>query len=490
MRKLLVASQKGGVGKTAVSLNLAATSARMGTRVLLVDGDPLGGISEALALVSLPSGHEIKGREILRQMKVDLPGSVVTVFPGLDILCPYDGTGCTDDEFARVLGLFRTSSLQETYGCVILDTPPFLGANPGQLLNSCEEFLLVMQAEPLAYRTYPAFSALIQRSCNSSEMKKGGILLTLAEGDEPGGRWERELRGRLGNQIFPQVIPYEEEIPQAHLEQILTPTGNPALVAIYKQLVQILKLTQESSRSSRESNRGTLKTLLLASTMIKEVRTERTERTERTGRSDLIETFAEFPQKAVPETVPPDGDTPFPRRRTPTTSFPAPQESAWKPADNEAQDTFEAPEPFDSPPREPKSKPASRGALRIPSQLLPEDSAQAGSPAKTNGSQTKEPRETTSSSRTKKANSNEQIRPTWGLVWVGLAILFGVSLRFIPVPNWVLPLLVGVGVAAVVVVVMLFLYSSPAVSQPSSDPKKGRKSASAVRRRLKLPEKK
>src|ERR1700722_6588362 len=50
VRKLLVASQKGGVGRTTTSINLAAAAALAETRVLLLDADPLSSVSAALNL--------------------------------------------------------------------------------------------------------------------------------------------------------------------------------------------------------------------------------------------------------------------------------------------------------------------------------------------------------------------------------------------------------------------------------------------------------
>ena len=91
MRKLLVASQKGGVGKTTTSINLAAAAAMAGARVLLLDADPLSNISTSLNLAEHP------GRQPLRQSGIELPGMLVSnVLPGLDVLCPYEDGGCSD----------------------------------------------------------------------------------------------------------------------------------------------------------------------------------------------------------------------------------------------------------------------------------------------------------------------------------------------------------------------------------------------------------
>src|SRR5262245_50895983 len=79
VRKLLVASQKGGVGKTTSSINLAAATALAGSRVLLLDADPLSNISSALQLDRHPQ------RLSLREAGTDLPGVLCCgVLPGLD----------------------------------------------------------------------------------------------------------------------------------------------------------------------------------------------------------------------------------------------------------------------------------------------------------------------------------------------------------------------------------------------------------------------
>ena len=125
--------------------------------MLLLDADPLSSIS---SLLNLGQHGE---RQTLRQAGLDLPGVLVSnVIPGLDVLSPYEDGGCTDDDLDELLALVAAPGFQECYGCLIVGTPPFLVANPGQLLATCDEFILVMRSEPMAYRTLPAFLELVQ----------------------------------------------------------------------------------------------------------------------------------------------------------------------------------------------------------------------------------------------------------------------------------------------------------------------------------------
>jgi len=245
VRKLLVASQKGGVGKTTTSLNLAAAAVQAGTRVLLLDSDPLSSISGAINLTAHPR------RRVFRQAGLDLPGAVVCdVIPGLDVLSPYDEGRCDDDDFDHLVALLCSPAVEERYGCLVVDAPPFLGANPGQLVRACDEYVLVMRAEPMAYRTLPAFLELIQRNRTAEHnIQMRGILLTLGEGEPAGDRCERELRGRFGARILPHAIPFEEEVSQEALFGRIVTHSNPAsrVSREYAAVVAHLKLAEKKT---------------------------------------------------------------------------------------------------------------------------------------------------------------------------------------------------------------------------------------------------
>ena len=242
VRKLLVASQKGGVGKTTTAINLAASAARAGTHVLLLDADPLGRIGEALHLAEHPQ------RRTLRQVGVDLPGVLVCdLAPGLDVFCPYEAGPCTDADLDDLLRLTDAPPFQDSYGCLVIDSPPFLGTNPAQLVQACNSLVIVARAEPSAHRTLPAFLELVQRSRGEKTVRMHGVLVTLPDEGVQGGRWERELRGRLGGKALPQVIPFDEAVVQASEKgRILTQAlpDSPAAVQ-YLLLTEALKLADD-----------------------------------------------------------------------------------------------------------------------------------------------------------------------------------------------------------------------------------------------------
>lgn len=451
MRKLLVASQKGGVGKTTTAINLAAAAAQGGGRCLLFDADPLSTIGTSLNLLQSPR------RKPLRELG-ELPGVIVSdVVPGLDVISPYDDGGCSDEALENLLQAITAPALQECYGSLIVNAPPFMGTNPGQLVAVCEQLVLVMRAEVLAYRTLPAFLELVQRSARKPHgIEMRGILLTLPEGEPPGGRWERELRGRFGGRVLPQVIPHDAEVVRAQEQGLIALQANAQSSAAlqYRHLAQALGLLEKSRGGSAAQ---AIAALAQAASALEPGSTA-----ERSYRADaLAPGRVPKPEKSEP---------PMPSRPRPEPT-PAGERGGLSPAA-----VVEAPRRL---PRRsgviPTVPPATAPSAPVaPSRSLPAVRPAAVAPATP-------------------AASPPMSRPPSTVMWIATAVATGVGLRFLSELKAFLPLAVGMGVAALVVFALRTLslrqpqpaLAPPPAPVPESPPPAARPSPqSEVARRL------
>jgi cellulose biosynthesis protein BcsQ len=413
VRKLLVASQKSGVGKTTTSINVATAAALAGTRVLLLDADPLSSVAAMLQLGAHPN------RRTLREAGLDLPGVLVCdVAPGLDVLSPYEDGHCSDADFDDLVRLIDAPQFAASYGCLIVDAPPFLGANPCQLVGACDGLIVVSRAEPLAHRTLPAFLELVQRSQGIRPVKTHGILLTLPDGESPGGRWERELRGRLGGRALPQVIPFDEEVTRAFEAQRIAVAASPECPAAvqYHRLAESLKLAADPLPLKKAAGAAPL--LAAAAALLEPVGAG--------ARSDAygLPSVPKKPGRNALEEIP-DDDLPTDVDLDLEPDMPSFSGMASVPAPSLTLPAF---------------RPPASARIRIE----PAPAAAEAKPAR---------------SAPKRPAGLAAVRP-W-LLGVGLAAAVGIGLRFIELPSFMLPIAVGLAVTAAVVLALRVILTAP-----------------------------
>jgi chromosome partitioning protein len=450
VRKLLVASQKGGVGKTTTSINLAAAAAMAGVRVLLLDADPLSSISTSLNLAEHPR------RQSLREAGIALPGVLVCdVIPGLDVLSPYEDGGCSDDDLDQLFALLASRAFQEGYGCLLVDTPPFMGASPGQLLATCDEFVIVMRAEPMAYRTLPAFLELVQRQktpAGNRAIKMRGILVTLPEGEQSGGRWERELRGRFGTRILPDIVPYDDVVNQSRLfGQIVGHEHRQSPVAeAYHALAESLELASASRDSTARPSAAS--TLLLAWASLKP-----------------------SPPAVRPAPIPAKAPSPAPLfaaapggLRTPPTKAPPPPVEPVEPLDQEEVDLAEDMAPdldeldahiLDQAASVAPLPPIAPSAALEPLAPLPAPPPVRPSSFRSNPRPVEPRAPAPAPVKVARAPAPTSRGFPIGVrfLLVGVALTIGLGLRFLDLPDAMIPIIVGLAVAVVVILGMVYL---------------------------------
>lgn len=211
MRIMTVASQKGGVGKTTVSLNLGFALAKRGWRTLIVDSDPQGAIG--LSLSRKLSGARglaeyVAGRHSLPQLLSATRLPELSLLPVGQIAVqdtPGFGAVLSDGRIFRDLGA-EASAL---FDVVVIDTPSgFQGITLGALRAS-SHVLSPVQAEPIALRSLSQLlevvSSLREEGC---EVELLGLLLIMMQMRQSSSlSVADELWAELDDLVFQTVIP-------------------------------------------------------------------------------------------------------------------------------------------------------------------------------------------------------------------------------------------------------------------------------------------
>lgn len=184
-QRIVVASQKGGVGKTTVALHLALAFAERGHPTLLVDLDPQGGIGHVLARgdTALPGLAD-------QLMGVVSPSEAVcrTRVPGFSLLPRgrLDPTEVVEFELAlRAPGVLASAleAHEPHYDYIVLDTPSGLGMITRAALSVAQWALVPTQAQPLGMRSVSQVLRVVEHvaATENPRLRLLGILPTMAE---------------------------------------------------------------------------------------------------------------------------------------------------------------------------------------------------------------------------------------------------------------------------------------------------------------------
>jgi chromosome partitioning protein len=181
MKSLVIVSQKGGVGKTTLALNLSFALARLGFRVALVDGDPQGAVGHSLRGAADSPG--LAGYVAHQGLSGSLLG---TRIPELSILPigavpPHQ----VPDFYARVAdGQLYRALLGElsAFDLVMIDTPSGFNGSTIGAMRAADMALSPLQAEPVALRTFPQLlSAVGALREEGSRIELVGLVLCMLQ---------------------------------------------------------------------------------------------------------------------------------------------------------------------------------------------------------------------------------------------------------------------------------------------------------------------
>jgi chromosome partitioning protein len=207
-----ITNQKGGVGKTTTSINLAAALAQKGLRTLLIDLDPQG--NATLSFVD-PAVLERSAYELLIEPMVAVEDVVArTAYEHLDIIGARIALAKAE---AKLMGEFdshfrlkdKLASVQERYDYIVIDTPPTLGILTVNALVASTHLLVPIQS---SYYALEGTDDLLDtyekiRARPNPELQFMGVVITIDDKRTILARdIRRQIREVFGDKVFRTTI--------------------------------------------------------------------------------------------------------------------------------------------------------------------------------------------------------------------------------------------------------------------------------------------
>ena len=246
-----VFNQKGGVGKTTTTINLGASLAELGRRVLLVDFDPQGGLSLGLGV----NAHALPLEQTVYYALMTPTASVETIIlkslvPGLDFLPANRDLGTAETTLGAEIGgqqyLKRAlTALRDYYDVILIDCQPTMGQLTINALVAADEVIVPLQCEYFALHGFIELKGNLDKVKNflNPKLKLIGILATMYDKKTSHNRQVLErILEQFPADVFETIIAKTIRFPETTVvgEPITTYASTSDGAASYRRLAREL----------------------------------------------------------------------------------------------------------------------------------------------------------------------------------------------------------------------------------------------------------
>ncbi|MGE0472639.1 MAG: ParA family protein [Nitrospirales bacterium] len=248
MKKIIaIANQKGGVGKTTTSVNLAAALAMSGEKVLLVDLDPQANASSGVSVEATDGSiYECLMQRSFND-KVILPTDIngLWIIPSKADLVGAEVELAAVEDREGVLKCVLTDINIKGYDYIVLDCPPALGLLTINALVAASDLIIPVQCEYFAMEGLGRLLGNVERIRESynPDLELLGIVLTMYDSRINLSRQvQDEIREYFKEKVFHTVIPRNVALAEApsHGKPVLSYNAASSGAKAYLDLVQEL----------------------------------------------------------------------------------------------------------------------------------------------------------------------------------------------------------------------------------------------------------